>query len=594
MDVCHALADLGASINLMPLSIWKKLSLPKITPTQMTLELSDRSITRPKGVAEDVFVKVGKFYFPTDFVVVDFEADPRVPLILGRSFLETGRALIDVYGEEITLRVNEKAVTFNLNQTTRYSSTYDDMSVNRIDVIDVSREEYAEEMLGFSKNSSGGNPTPTSEPIISDSSTPITPFEGSDFVLEEIEAYLKDDSVSSKIDHVDCDPEGDICLIEKLLKNDPFQLPSMDLNKQNAKPRFLQWVLLLQEFDIIIRDKKGMKNLAADHLSRLENPHKDVFKNKDINENFPLETLGKISSRSTPWFVDFANYHAENFIVKRMSSQQKKKLFKDVNHYFWDDPCLFKICADQIIRRCVHGQEANDILKACHEGPTKGHHGANFTAKKVFDAEAKALPTNDARVVVKFLKSLFARFGTPRAIISDCGIHFCNDKFAKVMSKYGVTHRLATAYHPQTSGQVEVLNRDLKSILERTALKHANFDLKTEGDHQKLQLNELNELRYQAYNNSLIYKDKTKNLYDSKIKNRIFNVGDQVLLFNSRLKIFSGKLKTHWSGPFTITQVFSYGTIELSQPDGLNFKVNGHRVKYYFGGDIPSKVVPDL
>ncbi|GJT92861.1 reverse transcriptase domain-containing protein [Tanacetum coccineum] len=266
--------------------------------------------------------------------------------------------------------------------------------------------------------------------------------------------------------------------------------------------------------------------------------------------------------------------------------------------------------------------------------------------KKLHDSKIKALPTNDARVVVKFLKSLFARFGTPRAIISDRGTHFCNDQFAKVMSKYGVTHRLATAYHPQTSGQVEVSNRGLKRILERTvgenraswsdklddalwafrtafktpigctpyklvygkschlpvelehkaywALKHVNFDLKTAGDHRKLQLNELNELRDQAYENSLIYKERTKKLHDSKIKNRIFNVGDQVLLFNSRLKIFSGKLKTRWSGPFTIAQVFPYGTIELSQPDGPNFKVNGHRVKHYFGGDIPPKVVPDL
>ncbi|GJV15990.1 reverse transcriptase domain-containing protein [Tanacetum coccineum] len=281
------------------------------------------------------------------------------------------------------------------------------------------------------------------------------------------------------------------------------------LSKQDAKPRLLRWVLLIQEFDIIIRDKKkGTENLAADHLSRLENPHKDVLENKDINENFPLKTLGVISNGSTPWFADIANFHAGNFIVKGMSSQQKKKFFKDVKHYFWDDPYLFQICADQIIRRCVHGQEAIDILKACHEGPIGGHHGSNFTAKKVFDAgffwptiyqdahamikscvtcqrqgnkyiliavdylskwvEAKALPTNDARVVVKFLKSLFARFGTPRAIISDRGTHFCNDKFDKVMSKYGVTHRLATAYHPQTSRQVEVSNRGLKRIIERT------------------------------------------------------------------------------------------------------------------------------
>nr|GEU94148.1 reverse transcriptase domain-containing protein [Tanacetum cinerariifolium] len=186
IDVCHALADLGVSINLMPLSILEKLSLPKLTPTWMTLELADRSITRPKGVAEDVFVKVGKFHFPTDFVVVDFKADPRVPLILGRSFLRTDH---------------------------------------------VAREEYAQEILGFSNNSSGGNPTSTSEPILSYSSLSLTPFEGGDFILEEIEAYLKDESISPEIDHADCDPEGDICLIENLLNDDPFQLFLMDLKQ---------------------------------------------------------------------------------------------------------------------------------------------------------------------------------------------------------------------------------------------------------------------------------------------------------------------------------------------------------------------------
>nr|GEY58300.1 reverse transcriptase domain-containing protein [Tanacetum cinerariifolium] len=197
----------------------------------MTLELADRSITRPKGVAEDVFVKVGKFHFPTDFVVVDFEADPRVSLILRISFLRTGRDLIDVYGEEITLRVNDEAISFNLNQAMRYSSTYDDLSVNRIDIIDVAREEYVQEILGFSSNSSGGNPTSTFEPILSNSSPSITPFEGSEFILEEIDAYIKDESISSEIDHANCDPEGDICLIEKLLNNNPFQLPSMDLKQ---------------------------------------------------------------------------------------------------------------------------------------------------------------------------------------------------------------------------------------------------------------------------------------------------------------------------------------------------------------------------
>nr|GEV78672.1 putative reverse transcriptase domain-containing protein [Tanacetum cinerariifolium] len=254
----------------------------------------------------------------------------------------------------------------------------------------------------------------------------------------------------------------------------------------------------------------------------------------------------------------------------------------------------------------MHGQEAFDILKACHEGPTGGHHGANFTAKKVFDAgffwpfiyrdaydlvkscdscqrqgqisqmdempqnviqvceifdvwgidfmgpfsssrgnryilvavdylskwvEAKPLPANDARVVVKFLKSLFARFRTPRAIISDHVTHFCNDKFAKVMSKYRVTHRLATAYHPQTSGKVEVSNQGLKRILERTVRE-----------------------------NRASWSEKL----------------DDVLW----------AFRTDYKTPIS----FSYGTVELSQPDGPNFKVNGHRVKHYFGGDLPQLV----
>ncbi|GJX81304.1 reverse transcriptase domain-containing protein [Tanacetum coccineum] len=267
------------------------------------------------------------------------------------------------------------------------------------------------------------------------------------------------------------------------------------LAKQDAKPRLLRWILLLQEFDVIIRDKKGAENLAADHLSRLENPHQGDLEKKEINETFPLEIFGMISfhgDSSTPWFADIANYHAGNFIVKRMSSQQKKKFFKDVKHYFWDDPYLFRICADQVIRRCVYGQEAVDILTAFHNGPIGGHHVCEIfdvwgiDSMRLFSSsrgnkyilmavdylskwvEAKSLPTNDARVVIKFLKSLFARFGTPLAIISDRGTHFCNDQFAKVMLKYGVTHRLSTAYHPQTSGQVEVSNRGLKRILERT------------------------------------------------------------------------------------------------------------------------------
>ncbi|GJS27352.1 reverse transcriptase domain-containing protein [Tanacetum coccineum] len=159
--------------------------------------------------------------------------------------------------------------------------------------------------------------------------------------------------------------------------------------KKDAKARLLRWVLLLQEFDFKVIDTKGAENYAADHLSRLENPYENVLDPKEINKTFPLETLNMVTSRgdpSTPWFADYANYHAGNFIVKGMSTQQKNNFFKDVKHYFWDDPFLFKTCADQVIRRCVSGQEAVDILTACHSGPTGGHYGANYTAKKVFDS----------------------------------------------------------------------------------------------------------------------------------------------------------------------------------------------------------------
>nr|GEU99538.1 reverse transcriptase domain-containing protein [Tanacetum cinerariifolium] len=913
MDKCLALADLGAIINLMPLSVWNKLSLPELSPTCMTLELVERLISHPVGVVEDVFVKVGKSHFSADFVVVDFDADPRVPLIIGRSFLKTRHVLIDVYEGDLTLCVGNKSVTFNLDQTSRHSANYDAESINQIDVIDIACEEYSHEILGFSVS---GNPTPSTKPVVSISSPTLTPFGDSDFHLEETDAFLaiEDEPISPKIDYFFYDSKGDILLLEEFLNYDPsspplpsqelkvvepknkkssidetpvvelkdlpphfeyaflegddklpiiiakdlkdeektalikvlkshkqalawqlsdikginpkfcthkilmeddfkpavqhqrrvnpkihevikkkvlklldaeliypisnspwcvcidyrklndttrkdhFPLPFMDqmlerlagneyycflddfsgyfqipidpqdqekttftcpygtfayhrmpfslrnaldtfqrcmmaifhdiikkmmevfmndflekshfmvkegifldhriskngievdkanldviakllhpttvkgirsflghagfyrrciqdfskiawpmtrllekytpfifskecieafqylkkklteapilvaldwdlpfelmcdasdfaigavlgkrktkhfqpihyaskmmidaqahytmtekellavvyafekfqpylvlsksivytdhsalkylFNKQDAKPRLLRWVLLPQEFDIIIRDKKGADNLAADHLSRLENPHQSVLDKKEINETVPLKTLNIVSfcgDSSIPSFADFANYHAGNFVVKRMSSQQKNKFFKDVKRYFWYDPFLFKVCADQVIWRCVHGQEAVDILKACHNGPTGGHHGPNYIAKKVFDSgfywptiyrdahdlvkscdawpfpssrgnkyilvavdylskwvETKALPTNDARVVCKFLK---------------------------VMLKYGVTHRLATAYHPQTSGQVEVLNRGLKRILERT------------------------------------------------------------------------------------------------------------------------------
>ncbi|GKB33411.1 reverse transcriptase domain-containing protein, partial [Tanacetum coccineum] len=217
----------GAAINLMPLSVWKKLSLPELTHTCMTLKLADYSITQPIGIIEDVYLKVRKFKFPANFVVVDFDADPRVPLILGRSFLKTGCALIDVYEGELTLRVGKEAVTFNLDQTLRYSSNYDDMTANRIDVIEMACEEYSQEVLDFSDVIASGNPTPYYDLIVSTSSPTLTPFEDSDFLLEEVDAFLalEDDPTSPEVDDSYYNPEGDILLLKSFLNDDPSLPP---------------------------------------------------------------------------------------------------------------------------------------------------------------------------------------------------------------------------------------------------------------------------------------------------------------------------------------------------------------------------------
>nr|GEZ92131.1 hypothetical protein [Tanacetum cinerariifolium] len=330
------------------------------------------------------------------------------------------------------------------------------------------------------------------------------------------------------------------------------------------------------ESDLKVIDTRGAENYAADHLSRLENPYEKIFDAKEINETFPLKTLNKVTHKdpSTSWFADLANYHAGNFIIKGMTSQQKKKFFKDARHYFWDDPYLFRTCADQIIRRCVAGE-------------------------------------NRASWSDKLENALWA-FRT--AYKTSIG-------FTPYLLVYGKACHLP-------------LELEHKAYWE---LKYANFDLNTAGDHRKLQLNELNELRDQAYENSLIYKEQTKKLHDGKIKNRIFNVGDQVLLFNSRLKIFSGKLKSRWSGLFTISEIYPYGTklhdgkiknrifnvgdqvllfnsrlkifsgklksrwsglftiseiypygtAKLIHPDGCNFKGNCHRLNHYHEGDPP-------
>nr|GEX30783.1 hypothetical protein [Tanacetum cinerariifolium] len=394
MDECLALADLDARINLMPLSVWNKLILSELSPTCMTLELADRSIFRPVGVAKDVFVKVETFHFPADFVVVDFNADPRVPLIPGRSFLKTGCALIDVYEGELTF-VLAKKPDFLLEETDAFLAIDDEPILHKIDGSYYDSEGYIlllEEFL---------NDDPSSPSLPPQELKVVEPTNEKSYIDEPPMVELKDLRPHLEYAFLEADDKLPI-IIAKDLKDEE----KTDLIKEKSHFIIKEGIVLDHKIskngievdkakvDVIAKlphptTIKGDENLAADHLSRLENPHQSVLDKKEINEVFPLDTLNVVSFRgdsSTSWFVDFENYHAGNFVVKGMLSQQKKKFFKDVKHYFWDDPFSFKICVDQVIRRCAHSQEAVDILKACHNGPIGGHHGPNYTTKKVFDS----------------------------------------------------------------------------------------------------------------------------------------------------------------------------------------------------------------
>nr|GEV17109.1 reverse transcriptase domain-containing protein [Tanacetum cinerariifolium] len=660
MDECLALADLIARINLMPLSVRNKLSLPELSPTCMTLDLANRSISRRVGVAEDVFVKVGTFHLPTDFVVVDFDADPRVSLILGRSFLKTERALIDVFEGELTLRVGKEAITFNLDQTSRYLTNYNDMTKNRIDVIDMACEEYSQEVLGFSDVIASGNPILYYDPSVPTSSPTLTPFEDSDFLLKEVDAFLalEDDPTSPKADHFYFDTEGDILLLEAFLNDDPSLPPP---NQGNYLPQGGFTIVKNEENELIPTRLVTRWRVCIDYRKLNEATRKDHFpppfmdqmlKRLAGNEYYclldgfsgyfqiPIDLKDQEKTTFTCPYGTFAYRRMPFGLCNAPGTFQRcmMAIFHDMIEktmkVFMDDFSVFRNSSstslshlEKMLKRC---EDTNLLSKLGEESlhDQRGHRTTPFRSKSmrikssggVFMARKpltfSRLATMDPPGDIMAQTTLPRRFKTPRAIISDRDTHFCIDEFAKVMLKYGVTHHLATAYHLQTSKQVKVSNRGFKRILKRTlgenraswsdklndalwafciafktpiectlykfvyvkacdlpielehkacwALKHANFTLQTAGDHKKVQLNELNEFRDQAFQNSLIYKEKTKMLHDSKIKDRVFNIGDRVLLFNSRWKIFSGKLKTRWSRPFTINHVFPYGTVELS------------------------------
>nr|GEW98027.1 reverse transcriptase domain-containing protein [Tanacetum cinerariifolium] len=577
-----------------------------------------------------------------------------------RSFLKTGKAL-----SELTLRVGKEAITFNLDQTSRYSANYSDMTANRIDIID---------MASF-LNDDPSLPPPNQGNYLPEVHKELKIYEAKSdksSIDEPPEVELKDLPPHLEYTFLEGDDKLPIIIAKDLSVEEKTTLITVLMSHKRA----IAWKL----FDI-----KGIDPESYTHKILMEEEFEPaggftVVENEE-NELIPTRLVKVGMSASTIYYC-YLNGFSGYFEILINPKDQEKTTFTCPYGTFTYRRMPFGLCnapgmfqspmatsrktfqANTLGQMCVSDEKSIEILKACLYGPTGGHHGPSYTARKVFDSgfywptifyearnlvkncdvcqrqgkisqrdempqnsiqvceifdvwgidfmgpfsssrgnkyilvavdylskwvEAKAHPTNDSRVVCKFLKNLFARFGAPRAIISDRGMYFCNDQFTKVMQKYGVTHRLATPYHPQTSGQVEVSNPSLKRILERAvgenrvswsdklddalwafrtayktpigcttyklvygkachlpvelehkaywALKHANFDLKTAGDHRK---------------------------------------------------IFSGKLKSCWFGPFTISQVYPYGTVELSQPDGPNFKVNGHRLKYYFGEDVPN------
>nr|GEW84638.1 reverse transcriptase domain-containing protein [Tanacetum cinerariifolium] len=565
---CLALADLDASINLMPLSVWNKLSLPDLTPTCMYLELADRSISYPVGVAEDVYVKVGSFHFPTDFVVVDFDANPRVPLILDRSFLMTRRALIDVFKEAF---LNDDPSLPPPNQGNYLREVRKELKICEVksdkSSIDEPQEVEVKDL------------PPHLEYAFLEGDDKFPIIFAKDLSVEEKTALIMvlnshKRAIAWKLSDIKgFDPE--FCT-HKTLMGEDFEPAVQHQRRVHRKIHDVikQEVLKLLNAGLIypISDspwvspvhyvsKKGGFTVVENEdneliLTRLVMGWRVCIDYCKLNEAthkdyFPLPFMDQMLERlAGNQYYCFLNGFFGYFQIPIDLKDQEKTTFTCPYRTFAYRRIPFGLCnAPGTFQSCLSYLER--MLKRCE----------------------------DTNLCLNWEKS---HFMVKVGIVLGHKISKQGIKVEK--AKVDVITKLP---HPTTVKEcVEAFQALKRKLTEAPILISPDWDMPFElmCDASDFAIGAVLGQR----------QEKTKRLHDSKNKDRVFNIDDRVLLFNSRLKIFSGKLKSHWSGRFTISHVYPYGTVELSQPDGPNFKVNGHRLKHYFGEDVPKVVVPDL
>ncbi|XP_070008517.1 uncharacterized protein [Nicotiana sylvestris] len=526
-NFAKALGDLGASMNLMPCSIFKTLGIGKPRSTSMRLQIADRTIKRPLGIVDDVLVRVDKFILPADFVILDYE----VLIILESSFLATGKALVDVEEEELTFRIIlEDDAKPSLENQRRLNEA----------IQEVAKKEVIKWL----------------------DAGVVYPISDSSWTSQMLDRL------------VGC---AFYCFLDGYSGYNQILIALKDQEKTTSTCLYVKGVRsVLGHAGFYRRFIKDFSKVVNPLCKLLEKDAKFVF-NEECMIAFELL---KYKLTTTP-------------IITAPNWSLPFELMCDVSDVVvgrsWD--------ASELVKRCDECQRAGGISKKVEMplntilkvdifdvwgidfiGPFVSSYGntyilvaVDYVSKWV---ESMALPNNEARSAVAFLrKSIFTMFGTPRAIISDGGSHFYNRAFDTLLAKYGVNHKVSTPYHPQASGQAEVSNREIKTNL------HVE------------QLNELDEFRFHAYSSSSLYKDKMKYLHDKYARGKEFKVGDLVLLFNSLLLLFSGKLKLKWSKPFEVVLVTPFGALDLKNKNGEVFKVNGYRVKHYLGKNDDSHVV---